>query len=318
MNHCELLRPLLLQGLLRTELPEGNGDFKKWISSGNYLVRNIPTNKKIDIEINNEYSFYHMLAFDSSRMACASFETMENIRAVKSLPKSFCWIAIKSYYAAFFSAHSIMRCFGYTCSQLERGHITQLNSYGQALGITNLIRPEAGFFSGKYNSITRIHAIDKMKNTHEDTWRTLVVCLRSISDDVLNVSGLTTHKQQLSANLDDIIFRLTDRGRLTNGSYLSQYRNAVNYRQEHDSWHPYGKHNVKAEKIISVLSKWQGESVTPPVWKESQDSYNFFLTCRDIVSLNYLIIQLILNNSENTSNIYKRWPSKLLSMAAAA
>lgn len=318
MKHYELLRPLLLQGLLRTEVSEAGCDFKKWISSGNYIVRNIPTSKIIEIEINNEYAFHHMLAFDGCRMACASFETMENIQTVKSLPKSFGWIAIKSYYAAFFSAHSILRCFGYTCSQLERGHITLLNSYGQALGITGMIRPEAGFFAGKYNPSTRMHTIKKMRNTHEDTWRTLVKCLRAISNDILNVSGLTPHKQQVSADLDDIIFRLTDHDRLIHGSYLSQYRNAVNYRHEHDAWHPYGKHGIKAEKIISVLTKWQEESLTPPVWKESHDSYNFFLTCRDIVNLNYQIIQLILNNSVNTSNIYKRWPSKLLDMASTA
>lgn len=121
MKHYNLLRPLLLQYLLDTEVPDKRCDFKAWVSLGKYIVRDIPSNAEIDIEANNEHAFYHMIAFDSCRMAAASFETMHNIQSVVSLPKSVGWVAIKSYYAAFFSAHSIMRCFGYTCSQLEKG-----------------------------------------------------------------------------------------------------------------------------------------------------------------------------------------------------
>lgn len=319
MKHIELLRPILLQGLLNTEIPVETTDFKKWISSGNYIVRDIPSNKVIEIEVNNEYAFNHMVAFDSCRMASASFETMESIHSISSLPKSFAWIAIKSYYAAFFSAHSIMRCFGNICSQLERSHVTQLNSYGLTVGLKNSIRSDAGFFAGKYDPLTRLLVLEKMSNTHEDTWRAFKKCLQIISTKVLTVSGLTVHKQQVSATVDDIIFRLTDRGRLSKGNYLSQYRNAVNYRQEHDAWHPYGKNSIKSEKIIGILSGWrQEDSISPAVWKESKDSYSFFLTCRDVVSLNHQIIKLVISNSENAANMYRRWPGKLLSLATAA
>lgn len=319
MKHYELLRPLLLQGLLHSEASDYCFDFKKWVSSGNYIVRNIPTNKSIEIEVNNEFAFHHMMAFDICRMATASFETMRNIQQVSSLPKSFGWIAIKSYYAAFFSAHSLIRCFGYTCSQLERGHVAKLNSFGQAVGLADEIRPEAGFFSGAYNQNGRILLLRKMKNTHEDTWRTLVDCLNETSQNVLNVTGLSTNKQEVSARISDLIDKITDRGRLANGNYLSQFRNSVNYRHEHDSWYPYGKSSIKSEKIISMMKKWDTEEdLSFLVWKESRESYNFFVTCRDIVNLNYLLIQILISNSTNSKNLYKRWPQKLLRITSAA
>ncbi|NRH26582.1 hypothetical protein [Pseudomonas sp. MS19] len=316
MKHCELFRPLILPGLLRTEVPTDRCDFKNWISSGNYLLRGISSNS-VDIEVNNDYAFNHMIAYDSCRMATAAFETMHNIQSSTALPKSIGWIAIKSYYAAFFSAHSIMRCFGYTCSQLEKGHAMQLNGYAQTIGLAQIIKAEAGFFSGVYDRGSRIHRITKMKNTHEDTWATLNECLKKVSRDILMVTGLSVHKQQVSASLTDIVFKLTDKGRLVKGNYLSQFRNAVNYRQEHDLWHPYGKNSIQAEKVVTYLASWKDvEDMSTAIWKESLEAYNFFVACRDVVNLNYLLIRLVIESSENSSNLYKRWPAKLLNIAA--
>ena len=319
MKHYELLRPLLLQGLLENEVSDHCVEFKNWVSSGNYIVRDVPTNKSIEIEINNEFSFHNMMAFDVCRMAAASFETMQHIQQSSALPKSFGWIAIKSYYAAFFSAHSIMRCFGYSCSQLERGHVTQLNSFGQAIGLSSLIKPEAGYFSGTYDQSSRILKLKKMNNTHEDTWRTLLDCLNEVSQNILNVTGLSSRKQQVSARVSDLIDIITDNGRLTNGSYLSQFRNSVNYRQEHDSWYPYGKSSIKAEKIVAMMTKWDAqENLSFHVWKESRETYNFFAACRDIVNLNFVLIQILSSESTNARNLYKRWPEKLIRLCSSA
>lgn len=318
MKYCELLRPLLLQDLLQNESSVYCVEFKKWLSSGSYIVRDIPTNKRVEIEVNNEHAFHHMVAFDICRMSSASFETMYNLRDVALLPKSFAWIAIKSYYAAFFSAHSIMRCFGYICSQLEKGHVLQINSYGQIIGLTNVVKPESGFFSGVYDSSSRILFLDKMKNTHEDTWKTLVDCLTKVSQDVLNVTALKANKQILSASITEIIEKITDRGRLSNGNYLSQFRNSVNYRHDYDSWHPYGKRSIKSEKIISLLSKWnfEGDS-SSPIWKESREAYDFFSACKDVVNFNHSLIQVLVSNANSDKNLFKRWPSKLLSIMNA-
>lgn len=318
MKDIDLLRSLLVQGLLETEVPKEKHDFKAWISSGKYIVRSILSPTHIELVINNDYAFNHMLAFDSCRMASAAFETMENVQAVARLPQSYGWIAIKCYYASFFAAHSIMRSFGYTCNQLEKGHIDLLNEYGLVVGLTSSIRPEAGFFSGRYDHSNTSFELIKMKNTHEDTWYWLVKCLEMLSQRVLNVPGVTSKKQGLSAAIDDLIHRLKDGSRFSKGNYLSHFRNAVNYRQEFHSWHPYGKSSIKSEKIISLISTWQSDEIqTIAGWKESKDAYKFFFTCSEVVNFSYLLMNLIMNNSTNRKNLYRYWPNKLLNVLRA-
>lgn len=315
MPQYDLLRPLLIQGLFNTEATQGNTDFKSWISSGKYLVRTISTGSTVEIEINDDHAFHNMLAHDGCRMACAAFETMENIQLTPKLPKSFGWIAIKCYYAAFFAAHSILRSFGYTCSQLERGHIDILNAYGASVGITETLKSEGGFFVGHYNKQNRIFEIKKMKNTHEDTWHWLTTCLKKISNEALQVSGITAEKQALSAHIGDLVFNLQDGGKLLKGSYLSQFRNAVNYRHEFNSWHPYGKKSIQAEKIMAIIAEWKGEKKTSShSWKESKEVLKFFNTCIDIIILNRVLMDLIINNSATKNNFYARWPNKLLNL----
>lgn len=315
MKDIDLLRSLLVQGLLDTEIPKEKQDFKAWISSGQYIVRSMPSASQIELVINNDYAFNHMLAFDSCRMASAAFETMENVQAVPRLPQSYGWIAIKCYYASFFAAHSIMRSFGYTCNQLEKGHINLLNDYGLVLGLSPSIKPEAGFFAGRYDHATTTLELAKKNKTHEDTWYWLVKCLEMLSQKVLYVSGVTSKKQALSAAIDDLINHLKDGGRFSKGNYLSHFRNAVNYRQEFHSWHPYGKNSVKSEKIISLISSWQSNEIQVLAgWKESKDAYRFFSTCAEVVNLSYLLMNLILDNSTNRHNLYRRWPNKLLNM----
>ncbi len=317
MKYFDLVRPLVLQNLFDVDAHSASIDFKKWIAAGNYLVRDIPTPLQVHIEANNEFRFHEMIAHDSCRMASAAFETMYAIHSTPSLSKSYSWIAIKAYYAAFLSAHSIMRCFGYTCSQLERGHVRQINDFGQIVGLSESIRAEAGYFSGVYDKTSRILLLKRMKNTHEDTWGTFVSCLEKMSMDLLGVAGLTNHKQQLSVEVTDLISILNKNGKLGKGNFLSQFRNAVNYRQEHHCWHPYGKSSIKSDKIVSYLNSWtKTDPTSTPSWKESQEAYNFFYACRTIVHINYFLIKMCAEYSASNTNIYNRWPLKLVSIAS--
>ena len=55
MENANLLRPLIVQSLLKTEVPKDNIDFRSWISSGKYIVRSVPSTKEVQIEINKDY-----------------------------------------------------------------------------------------------------------------------------------------------------------------------------------------------------------------------------------------------------------------------
>lgn len=314
MQNIELVRPLITQSLFSTVATKELTDFKHWISSGKYLVRDLPNTKTILIEANNDNAFSTMLAFDICRTATAAFETMENIQANKNLPKSYGWIAIKCYYAAFFSAHSIMRCFGYTCSQLERGHIQIIHDYYSTVGSSNNLKIEGGYFCGEYNVGNRSLNLTKMVgNTHEETWGLFIKCLENLSRNILGVKGVTSDKQKLSSDIDGVISALKDRGRLPKGNYLSQFRNAINYRQEYCAWHPYGKTAIQTEKVLNMVGKWKQEIVlTSSIWKESPDAYNFFHTSVNLVNLCQHLMRLMHKNCDSKSNLFSRWPNKFI------
>jgi hypothetical protein len=308
-----------LQNLFRTEDTGEVFDFKSWVASGKYIIRDVPDRKTIVIEANNEYVFRSMMAYDICRTATASFETMENFWENENLPKSYGWLAIKCYYAAFFSANSIMRCFGYMCSHLERGHVQLLNDYSEAVGLPSNIKIESGYFCGHHTSGDRLLTLKKMNSsTHEETWFWLVKCLEDISRKVLSVKGVTSKIQSFSAEIDGIVLMLKDGGRLSKGNYLSQFRNAINYRQEHCAWHPYGKNSIKVEKILALTKNWKKIDIpTTSKWKESAEAYNFFYASVAIVNLCHALIDLISKNSEFSNNLFSRWPNKFLRITSA-
>ena len=277
MNNLELLRPLFVQGIFESKIGMDRKDFKSWISTGKYNISKMLDSRNIVINVNNDTVFYNMLVFDSCRMATASCETMESIKLNENLPKSFGWLAIQCYYAAFFAAHSIMRCFGYICSQLEKGHINMLCEYASALNLKTEEPIESGFYSGVYDSCVKNLFLRKMKNTHEDTWYSFAECLKSISIEVLYVNGLTKNKQLLSAYLDGLIIGL-NHNRHDKGNFLSYMRNSINYRQDYCSWHPYGKKSLKTKKIMEMVRNWSKETVPiTGVWKDAKDIYVFLL-----------------------------------------
>lgn len=314
MPNIDLLRPLLHQGLLDCKFSGEQYDFKSWVSSGKYLVRGSSCNGTVELEPTSDHDYTRMLAYDACRFATSSFESVLHLNETSGSPKSTAWLAIKAYYAAFFSAHSILRCFGHTCSQLESGHVNQIHTYANAIGINITFPASAGLFIGNYNQSNRELSLSKAGNTHEDTWKAFKKLLEDLSIKVLQLRTATNPaKQACSADIDSLVNLLTQNGRHLNGVFLSRFRNAVNYRHEHSVWHPYSKHSVKANKVTHLISQWDKENIViPQQWSESKDCYDFFNACTRTINLSYLLVELISNNTSERANWFIQWPRKFL------
>jgi hypothetical protein len=319
MIDISLLRPLLLKGLIESEINSYCTGFRTWIASGSFVVRAINGQKEFDLYTNNQYSFVHTMAFDASKFASASFESIASTSSVEKLPKSFSWNAIKSYYSAFFAAHAILRCFGYVCSQLEKGHINIIQSYAEANGVPGTLKIEGGFYCGSHDSTNEMLRLKKMAKTHEDTWFFFMSCLKKLSSEVLRVRGLTKKKQELSSYLGDLANDICANGHYPKGNLLSLIRNAINYRQKYNAWHPYGKGTPTYEKIDGLISEWhKNDFLISARWKTSKDIQNYFIACTKIVNLCYLIITDILACSRHKANIFDRKPKTLLNFLKVA
>jgi hypothetical protein len=284
-----LLRPLLIKDI-HTVDGLGSTDFKEWISRGSYQISQITNNSEIELFVSDPASLVNALVSDSSKLCCIALESMEGVVKNTKFPKSTSWVAIRLYYAAFFAAHSIMRMFGISCSFLEKGHIKIIDQLASITGANGSLRLEGGYFHTVYNPNSNILKLKRLKDSHSDTWTIFYNTLNTLSNDVLRVRGITFSKQQLSAYLHDLAESLTNRGRYPKGNWLSNHRNAVNYRHEFGGWFPYSKNSISYDNIESSLNIWkQKELFVGPSLNENNELIRFFSVTSRIVQLCKLI-----------------------------
>jgi len=298
----DILRPLWLP-----KINDINGkqdkDFKSWIASGNYIISSIDSNTKFSLFIADEYDLTKVMSFDCARMATAAFESVQGISSNPRFPKSLGWAAIRSYYGAFFAAHSILRVFGVTCSKLEKGHVKILNQMAPIYGISTNLNMDGGLFSCTYERKNKILSCTKLGNSHSDTWCTLYKLLKRLSNDVLSVKGLTSNKQQVSTFLSELCDALDNNGRNSNGNSLSNFRNDINYKHDHGVWFPYSNSSATFSEVQELITRWRYDPMQLSLSSSGfLDIKSFFKLCSCIIGLCRILVydiadKNIVNNS---------------------
>lgn len=309
-----LLRNFYAGGIEESVLkPNNPPDFKSWINSGVYTVVAVPSKDEFSLHIRDYVAFSSMLSHDASRMSSASFESVKSIRYQEDMPKSLAWAAIQSYYAAFFSAHAILRFFGYVCSYLERGHVVTLDQYASLQGLDGVLKYAAGYFCGTYDNVSNQLNLKRLRNTHEDTWKLLSSLLESLSQDVLEVQGLGTKKQEISSYLSDLKLCLSNRGRHSSEAWLSYVRNSVNYRQEHGAWYPHGNQQEAVERVMRLISMWcvKDSSIFNSISPKSDLEF-FFEACSRVVNFHYVLLGDLCSISKSSNGCFERLPKRFL------
>lgn len=146
-------------------------DLRGWVANQSYLIDEDISADTFILRVNDTPTLKAAIANDCNRMAMASFETIAGIQKEPHLPKSGAWGIIRSYYASFFAAHTILRIFGGSCTQLEQEHLKKI--YEMALALKkegDVNRLESGFY---YIHVTRDFqtvSFKKIKDSHKDTW----------------------------------------------------------------------------------------------------------------------------------------------------
>lgn len=306
----------LFRTLYSDRLPQSFGqslsDFKSWIAKGKYQVSSISANGDITLHILDHEFFNETLGYDLSRFACAAFESMLDISEDIKFPKATAWPAIKAYYASFFSAHAILRLFGVSCSQIEPTQAALLSKYATLYGIT--CKAQAGFYVAKFSPSTNTLSLTKMKDTHGDTWSTFNKQLIFLSNDILQVAGISQNKIDTSAFLSKISDSLCSGGKFTSGNWPSFFRNNLNYKQEYQAWYPYDKTSIKLKNIKPYLTKWSSDDFNPNIGLlEHDERLRFFGTCSAIL---HLLVNLSIDFSSiaEKGSIHTTRTSKLLSL----
>jgi hypothetical protein len=246
-----------LNGLRSTEKP-GALSFKDWIKMGDgFAVTSLPTNSSIEIQVHQEQDFLRPAAFEINIWASSAFETITSIANNPIRSNAIAWPLIQLYYSSFFSAHSILRAFGFICSRLESVHITTLRKYAHAIGLPASISD--GFYVFEYDrSLSRIYA-QNVKDSHADTWKTFFKLLNILSTEVLNIKATSTTKIAASDCFTGLCDILKNGGSATGGNWLSMFRNRVNYQKSNGAWYPYDKSNPTTKDLLHSIARWKSQ-----------------------------------------------------------
>lgn len=195
-------------------------------------------------------------------MASAAFESFYTISAPANLTKSSGWGAITAYYASFFAAHSIVRIFGRTCTQLDTAHVQFISKVGSYTN-PEVVNHGSGLYYGVWDEANSTLRFEKSSGgvvggAHEVTWKLFLDTLSDLRDSLLapQATGLLSDLQAAALDLDSIKSALCEGG-FNNGSWLSSIRNRVNYRHDFDAWFPYGKPNQHYQDIWNAgIGRW--------------------------------------------------------------
>ena len=211
-----------------------------YLADDRYRIYTAPSTTQFTVTPFDAGELKGAICCDLARMASASFESIHNIVPVDPADKSCAWSAIRSYYAAFFSAHAIMRIFGKSCAQLDTAHV---NYIGKVAGYIypNSIIPSSGLYVANWDENNKTLNFSFIGGSHETIWKEFKITLEYLRNTLLspNAIGLITELQSSSNEIDKLKADISSDGQ-NNGNWLSMIRNRVNYRHDFAIWYPYG------------------------------------------------------------------------------
>lgn len=169
------------------------------------------------------------------------------------------WRLISVYYAAFFSANALMRLCGYACTNINVIECAAVNEMALLTGFRGssdsqkltqgiyFVRPLAAD-----GSIISVDILNGPGGLHIQFWVGFKRFLDDLKSSISASGRLRQEKQAAQAEINALIDGLSH-GSAANGSWLSEIRNAVNYRFDFGSWFPYEGSGAGMGEISGIL-----------------------------------------------------------------
>jgi hypothetical protein len=206
------------------------------------------TRRQADISLHVVEEFADASVHDALRLANAAFESARAVNAHPKEPKSYAWQFIAYYYAGYFAANALMRLCGYGCTNLSTLECSTINQqallYGVG-GISDNTKLAPGLYytcaSQSGSPLWTLSAVGGKGGVHIQFWIGFVRFLKAFNL-FINASALPkTDRDAAVRELDELVAGLQHSG-TQNGAWLSEVRNAMNYRLEYGAWFPYQDH----------------------------------------------------------------------------
>lgn len=238
---ADVLRPFWIQGLNEVtgrQIKEIAG----WVSDEDYQIYNDVHPKRFVLDVSNTAHLVRAYAAELDRIAIASFETLARIES-SGESKSISWQCIQRYYAAFFSAHSLLRVFGTGCNTLGRTQCNSVLKVASAWGVAAPPSLPGGLYCFSYDANRQQFSASHVAGgPHESFWRHFDTKLEEIATLILASHASFTvdlrTRQAVALKLGQLRSNLSQPGAPQAG-WLTQVRNGINYHHKWATWWPY-------------------------------------------------------------------------------
>lgn len=220
---------------------------RQWITADTWTPSAGMSRKRLQGTINLLDAYGEACVRDSVKMGVAAFESAAQVDATSVDARSCAWQFIKYYYAGFFAANGLMRLSGQACINLTALDCASVNSWALAHGVggtkeQNKIAP--GLFQLSFDAATTPTFTLQLQSgkggVHIQFWASFSIFLERLRAKIKLSPAPKLERDSAISELDLLMNEL-QRGGLTHASWLSEMRNAVNYRFEHGAWFPYSE-----------------------------------------------------------------------------
>ena len=216
-----------------------------WIAAEAWTPSAGMNKKRLQGIVNTPEVFGEACIRDAVKLGVAAFESAAQVDAATVDARSCAWQFIKYYYAAFFAANGLMRLSGQACINLTALDCASVNSWVLAHGVggsTDQNKLTPGLFKLSFDSTNTPTFTLQLQSgkggVHIQFWSGFSIFLDRLRSNIKHGPAPKAERDAAIAELDLLEGELKHGG-VTHASWLSEMRNAVNYRFEHGAWFPY-------------------------------------------------------------------------------
>ena len=295
MGLVSAIVPYLLSGITDCSGRPARG-LSSWLEAGPFQVYTPIREAAFELAVSDFHRLVSAYAYDVDGFACASFESCHAISRIPNTPKATAWLMLKAYYGAFYAAHSIMRAFGSSVTNIDRHLARSLTETADAYGQAGGVAIQQGAYGLTATAMSSTLAATRAQagtgGVHEAFWRLFCRQIGDIGTSLLaQYPGATA--QDAVRRLDELVGVLTGSG-ASSGQWLSQIRNRVNYRLQMGCWYPYDLDVRRADGLFRIASQWRAASGSVSLLHGiGRDHERFLAACTFLVALcRELVVEL--------------------------
>lgn len=277
------LRLLWIRGLPDSRGPRSLTT-EKFIHPKYVTVSGVNEGEGLRLYAGNPRDAVTYFAHEADRFASASFESLLTGIKVATYPRSTAWLVIRTYYAAFFAVHALLRLHGWACTRLLPNTVAKLNDELRQL-YPSTPKLTGGLYLLKLEPNAREIVCKKVEGagqggTHEALWSVLDEYLDHATTAVLSVAD--QDHQEFFVLIDQFKRLVMKFG----GSvWFTQLRNRINYSHDYGAWFPYVKSTCDYDRLEAAIANWNGNPADALNVVGEDELVNFMGACAFLVGI---------------------------------